>query len=73
LRVARAALTSSLAQAVSETPQQVYPANGVCVAGDQMCADSIQFRAIGAITQPLIEWTNRPTFQQAVQVQGGPS
>jgi len=27
-------------------------------------------RAIGAITQPLIEWINRPTFQQAVEVQG---
>jgi hypothetical protein len=35
-----------------------------------MCADSIQFRAIGAITQPLMEWVNRPTFQQAVQVLG---
>ena len=36
------------------------PADGVCQAGDQMCSDSIQFRAIGAITQPLIEWVNRP-------------
>ena len=51
-------------------PQQVYPADGVCQAGDQMCSDSIQFRAIGAITQPLIEWVNRPTFQQADEIQG---
>jgi hypothetical protein len=29
-----------------------------------------QFRAIGAITQPLIEWVNRPTFQQADQIIG---
>ncbi|MGI8902971.1 MAG: penicillin acylase family protein [Solirubrobacteraceae bacterium] len=66
----RAALEGSLRQAISEPPRQVYPADGVCAAGDQMCSDSIQFRAIGAITQPLIEWTNRPTFQQAVEIQG---
>jgi acyl-homoserine lactone acylase PvdQ len=65
----RAALDSSLSAAVAETPQQVYPADGVCAAGDQMCSDSIQFRAIGGITQPLIEWVNRPTFQQADSVQ----
>jgi len=66
----RAALESSLSQAIGESPQQVYPADGVCKAGDQMCSDSIQFRAIGAIAQPLIEWINRPTFQQAVEIQG---
>ncbi len=70
LAACRAALESSLAQAVAQSPQQVYPADGVCAAGDQMCSDSIQFRAVGAITQPLIEWINRPTFQQAVSVQG---
>jgi Penicillin amidase len=63
-------LASSLAAAVAESPQQVYPADGVCAAGDQMCSDSIQFRAIGAITQPLLEWVNRPTFQQADEIQG---
>jgi hypothetical protein len=52
------------------SPQAVYPADGVCSAGDQMCSDSIQFRAIGAITQPLLEWINRPTFQQADEIQG---
>ncbi len=66
----RAALESSLSQAVAQTPQHVYPADGVCAAGDQMCSDSIQFRAIGAIRQPLIEWVNRPTFQQADEIQG---
>jgi hypothetical protein len=55
---------------VAESPQQVYPADGICQAGDQMCSDSIQLRAIGAITQPLIEWVNRPTFQQADEIQG---
>ena len=66
----RAALESSLAAAVAETPDQVYPAEGPCQAGDQECHDSIQFRAIGAISQPLMEWVNRPTFQQADEIQG---
>jgi acyl-homoserine lactone acylase PvdQ len=66
----RAALESSLLQAVDESPQQVYPADSVCAAGDQMCSDSIQFRAVGAIKQPLIEWINRPTFQQADDLTG---
>jgi acyl-homoserine lactone acylase PvdQ len=69
LAACRAALEASLSQAIGESPQQVYPADGVCQAGDQMCSDSIQFRAIGAISQPLIEWINRPTFQQAVEIQ----
>ena len=55
---------------VGETPAQVYPAEGPCQAGDQECHDAIQFRAIGAVTQPLIEWVNRPTFQQADEIQG---
>ena len=66
----RAALRSSLRRALEMSPQAVYPADGVCSAGDQMCSDSIQFRAIGAITQPLLEWVNRPTFQQADEIQG---
>ncbi len=66
----RAALESSLSQAVAESPQQVYPADSACSAGDQMCSDSIRFRPIGAITQPPIEWVNRPTFQQADEIVG---
>jgi hypothetical protein len=66
----RSALLGTLATAVGEPASQVYPADKVCKAGDQMCSDSIQFRAIGAITQPLIEWINRPTFQQADEIQG---
>jgi hypothetical protein len=38
--------------------------------GDQTCFDAIYFRPLGAITQPLIPWQNRPTFQQVVEVQG---
>jgi hypothetical protein len=71
LRACRAALESSLQAAIAEPATQVYPADSACkTAGDQMCSDSIQFRAIGAISQPLIEWVNRPTFQQAVEIQG---
>jgi acyl-homoserine lactone acylase PvdQ len=70
LRRCRAALQATLRQAIAESPQQVYPADKVCAAGDQMCSDSIQFRAIGAITQPLIPWINRPTFQQADELLG---
>ena len=66
----RAALEGSLRQAVGESAQQVYPGDSLCSAGDQMCADAIQFRPIGVITQPLIEWVNRPTFQQADEIQG---
>ena len=64
------ALAKALGEAIVQAPAQVYPADEVCGAGDQMCSDSIRFRAIGAISQPLVEWVNRPTFQQAVEIQG---
>ncbi len=32
--------------------------------------DAILHFAVGAITQPLIDWQNRPTFQQVVEVEG---
>ena len=70
LKRCRAALETSLRAAIAESPAQVYPADKACAAGDQMCSDSIQFRAIGAITQPLIPWINRPTFQQADELLG---
>jgi acyl-homoserine lactone acylase PvdQ len=70
LRACRAALERSLLEAAAETPAQVYPAEGPCKAGDQMCHDAIQFRTIGAVSQPPIEWVNRPTFQQADMITG---
>jgi len=70
LAACRATLQASLRAAVAEPTAQVYPADDVCSAGDQMCSDSIQYRAIGAIKQPLMEWINRPTFQQADEIQG---
>jgi hypothetical protein len=39
-------------------------------AGDQWCYDAIRFRPLGGITQPLIAWQNRPTYQQAIEIQG---
>jgi hypothetical protein len=54
-------------------PSKLY-ADPVCnaagLSGDQSCFDSIYFRPLGAITQPLIPWQNRPTFQQVVSVDG---
>jgi len=29
--------------------------------------DAIRFRPLGVVTQPLIDWQNRPTFQQVIQ------
>jgi len=64
----RALLASTLAQAIKMPADQVYPADGVCNTGDQWCFDAVRQRPLGAVTQPLIEWINRPTFQQAVEV-----
>lgn len=44
----------------------VYPGDASCGAGDQWCADSIAQSGLGGITQPLIAWQNRPTYQQVV-------
>ena len=44
----------------------------VCAAagrdGEQACFDAIWHRPLGGITQPLIPWQNRPTFQQVVEI-----
>lgn len=29
--------------------------------------DAIQFRALGLVTQPALDWQNRPTFQQVIE------
>jgi hypothetical protein len=67
------ALRKSLKNALKADPAKLYD-DAVCKAagrsGDQACFDSIYFRPLGAITQPLIPWQNRPTFQQVVEVQG---
>jgi hypothetical protein len=61
----RSALLSSLGAALQ------HDSNAEIYGGEsQATHDKIGFTAVGAITQPRIPWVNRPTFQQAVQVQG---
>jgi hypothetical protein len=66
LLACRAALLDSLSSALGKNP---YGENSGCEVGDdQMCYDAIHFRSTGGITQPDMEWQNRPTFQQAVEI-----
>ena len=70
LDACRKALQASLKSALGEKSTATYPADDVCKAGDQACLDTVRFRPLGGVTQPLIPWINRPTYQQAVEVQG---
>jgi hypothetical protein len=71
----RIALRGALARALdaAANPATLYR-DAICTKarkpGDQACFDAIAFRPIGAITQPMLAWQNRPTYQQAVEVQG---
>jgi len=68
----RAMLLSTLAHALDVDRAKLY-ADQQCASagmgGDQKCFDDLGFRAIGAITQPLTPWINRPTYQQALEIQ----
>jgi hypothetical protein len=72
----RDALSSSLRAAVQAAADegQLYhddtcdSDNDPAFQDPQLCFDAIEHSAIGAITQPLINWQNRPTFQQVVEV-----
>jgi acyl-homoserine lactone acylase PvdQ len=64
----RQVLETSLAAAIAEPATKVYPGYSGCAAGDQWCWDAITFEALGAIGQPKMQWVNRPTFQQAVEI-----
>jgi acyl-homoserine lactone acylase PvdQ len=71
----RGRLIASLKTALGQDEaMKLYGEDPVCAdagrAGDQKCFDSVRMRPLGAITQPLIDWINRPTFQQAVEIQG---
>jgi acyl-homoserine lactone acylase PvdQ len=66
----RAVLEASLTEAIAKPATEVYPGDTSCAAGDQWCWDSVRFRPLGAVTQPLIPWINRPTYQQALEIQG---
>ena len=67
----RTALRGTLAQAIGTLPSAIYQDDTCADAGranDQKCFDAISHRALGAVTQPLIDWVNRPTFQQIVEI-----
>jgi hypothetical protein len=69
----RAALGASLADAIRVDPATLYK-DKVCGQagrdGEQARYDAIWHRPLGGITQPLIPWQNRPTFQQVVEFAG---
>jgi hypothetical protein len=71
VRRCRAALAASLSDALKADPAALYK-DRVCAqarrGGDQACFDAIWHRPLGGITQPLIPWQNRPTFQQVVEI-----
>jgi hypothetical protein len=70
----RRALRQSLKAALAVPASQLYSGDATCQKanrdGDQACYDAVSFRALGGITQPLIPWINRPTYQQVVEVKG---
>ncbi|MEY2443048.1 MAG: hypothetical protein QOJ46_2474, partial [bacterium] len=69
----RTLLRDALSRALDVPASKLY-ADSACAeagqAGDQACFDKIVFRSTGGITQPMIGWQNRPTYQQAVEVKG---
>ena len=75
LKRCRTALQHSLADALANAdPNRIYSGDAACIADgrphDQDCYDAVRFRPLGAVTQPLIPWINRPTYQQADEIQG---
>jgi hypothetical protein len=68
----RRALAESLRAALQVDRAAMYR-DDACAAdgkpGNQWCFDTIRFRPLGGITQPLIHWQNRPTYQQVVEIQ----
>ena len=69
----RASLAASLKIALKgDSAAKLYGGDAVCKKagrdGDQKCFDSVMMRPLGAVTQPLIDWINRPTYQQVVEI-----
>jgi hypothetical protein len=74
-RLCRRDLEDALAEALDEVAAgRMYHGDSVCQGegrdGDQRCWDGVWFRPLGGVTQPVIPWINRPTFQQVVEIQG---
>jgi acyl-homoserine lactone acylase PvdQ len=73
LRRCRRALARSLEEALGVPASELYrdeQCEDAGRPGDQWCFDAVFHRPLGAIDQPPIHWIDRPTFQQAVEVQG---
>jgi acyl-homoserine lactone acylase PvdQ len=74
LATCRTALRQSLKAALAVPASELYSGDATCAKakrdGEQACYDAVSFRALGGITQPLIPWINRPTYQQVVEVKG---
>ncbi|HEV2812717.1 MAG TPA: hypothetical protein VGW10_05630, partial [Solirubrobacteraceae bacterium] len=63
------ALETSLREAAAVPASEVYGGDTVCGSDTRAeCFDAIWHRPLGGITQPLIDWQNRPTFQQVVEI-----
>ena len=66
-------LTPTLNAAIATPRESLYDDDPICEEEaelePQYCYDTVAHTAAGAITQPLIHWINRPTFQQVVEVQ----
>jgi hypothetical protein len=67
-RRCRAALRSSLADALKVTPEQIYGSPRACGANppEPACSDANTWVEASAITIPPFPYQNRPTFQQVV-------
>jgi Penicillin amidase len=67
-------LRQTLLEAIAEPAAVTYD-DELCAEDDspgfedpQLCFDAIAHTTAGAVTQPLIHWINRPTFQQVVEI-----
>ncbi|MHA6802678.1 penicillin acylase family protein [Salinifilum ghardaiensis] len=67
LEQCRAVLLDALRRAERTPPEQTYPGDDTCEAGDQWCADALVHSELGGIGHEPISWQNRPTYQQVVE------
>jgi acyl-homoserine lactone acylase PvdQ len=67
-------LASTLRLAAATPGSQLYTQSPGCFTGgsgdSQMCHDAVRFSTTGGIGVKPIPWINRPTWQQAVEIQG---
>jgi hypothetical protein len=81
LNKCRTDLRKSLKDALALTDAQLYDEDpgtagtqrvSGCPASssNQWCYDSVKYRTVGVLAPDTFHWINRPTFQQAVEIQG---